>query len=131
MKIKSCPGGHDLSDIPIGSNVTFLDHRTNEWYPAKVQNQEAHSYILTTEQGCTISHNRVDIRPSNVNFTLQNVKVRANFPVSTKESVSKTPISIHHPVHISTPKPNGSSTNKCHSTPVARNIVATHSGQCS
>ena len=41
-----------------------------------------------TEQGCTISHNRIDIRPTNVNFTLQNVKVRANFPASTKESVS-------------------------------------------
>ena len=32
-----CSGGHDLSDISIGSNVTFLDHRTGEWYPAKVQ----------------------------------------------------------------------------------------------
>ena len=32
------PGGHDLPYISIGSNVTFLDHRTNEWYPAQVQN---------------------------------------------------------------------------------------------
>ena len=31
-------GGHDLSEISIGSNVTFLDHRMGEWYPAKVQN---------------------------------------------------------------------------------------------
>ena len=100
----------------------------NEWYPAKVQNPEARSYILTTEQRCTISHNRIDIRPTNVNFTLQNVKVRANFPASTKESVSKTPISIHHPVHISTPKPNVSSTNKHHSTSVTRNVVTTCSG---
>ena len=30
-------GGHDLPDISIGSNVTFLDHRTGEWYPVKVQ----------------------------------------------------------------------------------------------
>ena len=30
-------GHHDLSDISIGSNITFLDHRTGEWYPAKVQ----------------------------------------------------------------------------------------------
>ena len=99
-----CPGGHDLSVIPIGGNVTFLDHRTNEWYPVKVQNQEAHSYILTTEQGHTVSHNHIDIRPPNVNFTLQNAKVRANFPVSTKESVSKTPKPVPHPV--STPKPS-------------------------
>ena len=33
-----CPGGHDLPVIPIGSNVTFLDHRSGEWYLAKVQN---------------------------------------------------------------------------------------------
>ena len=26
-----------MSDISIGSNVTFLDHRTGEWYPVKVQ----------------------------------------------------------------------------------------------
>ena len=32
-----CSGGHDLLEISIGSNVTFLDHRTGEWYPAKVQ----------------------------------------------------------------------------------------------
>ena len=46
----------------------FLDHRTREWYPAKVQSQESHGYILTTEQGCTTSHNCVDIRPTNVSF---------------------------------------------------------------
>ena len=46
--------------------ITVLDHRTNEWYPAKVQNREARSYILTTEQGCTISHNHIDVRPTNV-----------------------------------------------------------------
>ena len=31
-------GGHDLLDISVGSNVMFLDHRSGEWYPAKVQN---------------------------------------------------------------------------------------------
>ena len=85
------PNGHDLPDIFIGSNITLLDHRTNEWYPAKVQNREAHSYILTTEQECTISRNHIDIRPTNVSFTLQNQHTRSSFPVGTKESVSKTP----------------------------------------
>ena len=121
-----CPGGHDLSVILFGSNVIFLDHRMNEWYQAKVQSQEACSYILTTEQGHTISHNCIDIRPTNVNFTLHNAKVRANFPVSTRESVSKTPKSIPHPV--STPRPNVPVTTKSHSTSVTRNIVTTHSG---
>ena len=101
MKNQICPNGHDLPDISIGSTVTFLDHMTNEWYPAKVQNQEAHSYILTTEQGCTISHNCIDIRPTNVSFTLQNQNTRSSFLVGTKESVSKTPRS---PSPCSSPK---------------------------
>ena len=69
-------GGHDLSDISIGSNVTSLDHRTGKWYPAKVQSQESRSYIITTEQGCTISYNCVDIRPTNVSFNLQTTRVK-------------------------------------------------------
>ena len=69
-------GGHDLSEISIRSNVTFLDHRTREWYPAKVQSQEFQSYILITEQGCTISCNHIDIRPTNVSFNLQTTRVK-------------------------------------------------------
>ena len=122
------PGGHDLPVIPIGSNVTFLDHRSGEWYPAKVQNQESHSYILTTEQGCTISHNCIDIRPTNMNFTLQNPRVRSNFPVSTTDPVSRIPKSTPNPVSKSNPKPNVPNSNKHHSTSVTRNIVTTHLG---
>ena len=68
--------GHDLPDISLGSNVTILDHRTGEWYPVKVQSQESRSYILTTEQGHTIFHNCVDIRPTNVSFNLQTTRVK-------------------------------------------------------
>ena len=99
-----CSGGHDLSDISIGSNVTFLDHRTGEWYPVKVQSQESHSYTLTTEEGHTISHNHIDIRPTNVSFNLQTTGVKRNFPVSTKELQSKSP--ILPPVSQPQPKPN-------------------------
>ena len=109
-------GGHDLSDISIGSNVTFLDHRTGEWYPAKVQSQESCSYILTTEQGCTIhtiSHNCIDIRPTNVSFNLQTTRVKQNFPVSTKESQSKSP--ILPPVSQPQPKPKVAKSVKSHS----------------
>ena len=121
-----CSGGHDLSDISIGSNVTFLDHRTGEWYPAKVQSQKSCSYILTTEQGHTISHNHVDIRPTNVSFNLQTTRVKQNFPVSTKESQSKSP--ILPPVSQPQPKPNVAKLVKSHTMPVTRNIVTTQSG---
>ena len=125
-KNQVCPGGHDLPVISIGSNVMFLDHRSGEWYPVKVQNRESHSYILTTEQGHTISHNCVDIRPTNVNFTLQNM--RSNFPVSTNDPVSRFLKSTPNPVPKSNPKPNVHNSNKHHSTSVTRNIVTTHSG---
>ena len=81
-----------------------------------------------TEQGCTISCNRVDIRPTNVNFTLQNPRVRSNFHVSTKDPVSKIPKFTPNPVPKSTPKPNVPNSNICHSTSVTRNIVTTRSG---
>ena len=125
-KNQVCPGGHDLPVISIGSNVMFLDHRSGEWYPVKVQNWESHSCILTTEQGCTISHNCVDIRPTNVNFILQNM--RSNFSVSTNDPVSRFLKSTPNPVPKSNPKPNVHNSNKHHSTSVIRNIVTTHSG---
>ena len=117
-------GGHDLSDISIGSNVTFLDHRTGEWYPAK----ESQSYILTTEQGHTISHNRIDIRPTNVLFTLQTARVKQSFPVSTKGSQSKSPILPPVSQSQPLPKPTGAKPVKSHSMLVTRNIVKTRSG---
>ena len=126
-----CSGGHDLLDISVASNVMFLDHRSGEWYPAKVQNRESCSYILTTEQGCTISHNHVDIRPTNVPFYLQTPRVERCFPIGTKDPVARTPKflkSAPNPVPKSNPKPNVPSSNKSHSTPVTRNIVKTCSG---
>ena len=119
------PGGHDLPDISIGSNVMFLDHRSGEWYPVKVQSQESRSYILTTEQGHTISHNHIDIRPTNVPFNLQTTRVRhQTFPVSTKDPAAKTPNSAPHPLS----KPTVAKLVISHSMPVTRNIVKTRSG---
>ena len=76
MKTQVHSGSHDLPEISIGSNVTFIDHRMGEWYPAKVQSQESRSYILATEQGHTISCNHVDIRPTNVSFNLETTRVK-------------------------------------------------------
>ena len=121
-----CSGGHDLLEISIGSNVIFLDHRSGEWYPAKVQSWESRSYILATEQGHTISHNCVDTRPTNVSFNLQTTRVKWNFPVSTKESQSKSP--ILPPVSQPQPKQNVAKSVKSHTMPVTRNIVTTWIG---
>ena len=95
----------------------------------KVQSQEFQSYILTTEQGCTISRNYIDIRPTNVSFNLQTTRVKQNFPVSTKESQSKSP--ILPPVSQPQPKPNVAKSVKSHTMPVTRNIVTTAIRSCS
>ena len=117
-----------MSDISVGSNVTFFDHRTGKWYLGKVESQESRSYILTTEQGHTISHNCIDIRPTNVSFNLQTTRVRNQyFPVSTKALQPKSP--ILPPVSQSQPKPNVTKLVNSHSMPVTRNIVKTRSGR--
>ena len=46
---------------------------------------------LQLKQGCTISHNCVDIRPTNVSFHLQTPRVERCFPVGTKDPVARTP----------------------------------------
>ena len=82
--------------------------------------------ILTTEQGHTISCNHIDIRPTYVSFNLQTTRVKQNFPVSTKELQSKSP--ILPPVSQPQPKPNVAKLVTSHTMPVTRNIVTTHSG---
>ena len=57
------------------------------------------SYHVTTESGTVISHNRVHLRPINVNFVLQQ-PVHQNFPEKVSSAVEKI---------VSQPVPN---TNK-------------------
>ena len=102
-----CPGGHDLPDISIGSNVTFLDHRTKEWDQAKVQNRAGRSYVLQKEQVHTISHNCVDIKPTNLSFNLSpkcKVVRTSNLPFCANVPTSKN--SKPTPVSQPTAKPN-------------------------
>ena len=115
-----CPGGHDLPDISVGSNVTFLDHRTKEWYPAKVQNREGRSYVLQNEQGHTISHNHVDIRPTNVSFNLS-PKCKA---VRTSQFCASVPTSKNSKsTPVSQPTASKANVSKSQSRPVTRTHI--------
>ena len=129
------PGGHDLPDISVGSNVTFVDHRTKEWYPAKVQNREGRSYVLKNEQGHMISRNHVDIRPTNVPFNLSQkctVLKNSQFCAPTSKFCASVPASKNSkstPVSQPTTKPNKANVSKSQNRPVTRtHIVKTHSG---
>ena len=50
--------------------------------------QDNRSYHVRTESGTVICHNRVHLRPTNVNFTLQQ-PVQQNFPEKVSSVVEK------------------------------------------
>ena len=93
-----------------------------------MQNREGRSYVLQNEQGHTISHNHVDIRPTNVSFNLS-PKCKA---VRTSQFCASVPTSKNSkstPVSQPTAQPNKANVSKSQSRPVTRtHIVKTHSG---
>ena len=92
-----------------------------------MQNREGGSYVLQNEQGHTISHNHVDIRPTNVSFNLSPKckAVRTSqfcASVPTPKSSKSTP--------VSQPTANKANVSKSQSRPVTRtHIVKTPSGR--
>ena len=113
-----------MPDISVGSNVTFLDHRTKEWYPAKVQNGEGRTYVLQNEQGHTISHNRIDIRPTNVPFNLS-PKYKA---VRTSQFCASVPTSKNSKsTPVSQPTANKANVSKSQSGPVDKDTYCKNS----
>ena len=54
-----------LADIPTGSNAAVLDHRSNTWTVGNIRDR---SYTVKLPNGKIIHHNRVDLRPTSVQF---------------------------------------------------------------
>ena len=93
-----------------------------------MQNREGRSYVLQNEQGHTISHNRVDIRPTNVSFNIS-PKCKAVGTSQFCASVLTSKNSKSTPVSQPTAQPNKVNVSKSQSRPVTRtHIVKTHSG---
>ena len=56
--------GHELSQLPIGSNVLYHSQVRNQWFPAViVEKYHDRSYKLISEKGRIICRNRIDIKP--------------------------------------------------------------------
>ena len=56
--------GHELSQLPIGSNVLYHSQVRNQWFPVViVERYHDRSYKLISEKGRIICRNRIDIKP--------------------------------------------------------------------
>ena len=82
-----------LADIPTGSTAAVMDHRSNTWTIGHILDRSNRSYTVELPNGKVIHHNRVDLRPTSVQFQLIStnpVSVSANVP-DTAPPCSVTP----------------------------------------
>ena len=66
-----------LADISTGSNAAVLDHRSNTWTVGNILDRSNRSYTVKLPNGKIIHCNRVDLRPTSVQF-----QPISNIPVS-------------------------------------------------
>ena len=57
-----------LADIPTGSNTAVLDHRSNTWTVGNILDRNNRSYTVKLPNGKIIHCNKVDFRPTSVQF---------------------------------------------------------------
>ena len=100
---------YDLSVIPVGATVSYLNKDQKTWSIGKVESHTLRSYVILTKEGRLISHNHVHLRCTNVSFQSRpsrldvphttNPKVLpTNIPTKdTKESASPTPTNTGQP----------------------------------
>ena len=72
-----------LADIPTGSTAAVLDHRSNTWPVGHILDRSNRSYTVKLPNGRVIHHNRVDLRPTSVQFQpilTKPVSVSVNVP---------------------------------------------------
>ena len=97
-------------DIPTGSTAAILDHRSNTWTVGHILNRRNRSYTVELPNGSVIHHNRVDLRPTSVQFQPilnKPVSVSANVPDATPLSSVTPPktasLTVSHPPKAPTP----------------------------
>ena len=80
----------ELKPLLVGSTVSYLNSDLKTWNVGVVVacSPDNRSYHVRTEVGTVISHNRVHLRLTNVNVTLQQ-PVQQNFPEKVSSVVEK------------------------------------------
>ena len=96
-----------LADIPTGNTAAILDHRSNTWTVGHILDR---SYTVKLPNGRVIHHNRVDLRPTSVQFQpilTKPVSVSANVPDAIPLSSVTPPktdsLTVSHPSKAPTP----------------------------
>ena len=99
-----------LADIPTGSTAAVLDHRSNTWTVGHILDKSNRSYIVKLPNGKVIHCNRVDLRPTSVQFHLISTKpvsVSANVPDAVPPSSGTPPktysLTVSHSPEAPTP----------------------------
>ena len=99
-----------MADIPTGSTAAVLDHRSNTWTLGHILDRSNRSYTVELPNDRVIHHNRVDLRPTSVQFqpiSTKPVSVSANVPDTVPPSCVTPPktdsLTISHPPKATTP----------------------------
>ena len=82
-----------LADIPTGSTAAVLDHRSNTWTVGHILDRSNRSYTVELPNSKVIHCNRMDLRPTSVQFqpiSTKPVSVSVNVPDTAPPS-SVTP----------------------------------------
>ena len=110
----------ELKPLLVGSTMSYLNSEFGVIVSCSPDNR---IYHIRTVSGTVISHNRVHLRPTNVNFTLQE-PVQQNFPEKVSSAVEKI-VSQPVPNTNKSTKPKTVTANKC--STVGSNACANNS----
>ena len=83
-----------LADIPTGSNAAVLDHRSHTWTVGNILERNNESYTVKLPNGKIIHCNRVDLRPTSVQFQPMSaipVSLPAVTPNTETPTINKPP----------------------------------------
>ena len=99
-----------LADIPIGSTTAISDHRSNILTVGHILDRSNRSYTVELPNGRIIHCNRVDLRPTSVQFQpilTKPVSVSADVPDAASPSSITSPetdtLTVSHPPKAPTP----------------------------
>ena len=109
---------HELPILPVGCIVTYFDHVSKTWLVGRIaQCTHDRAYLIETEAGRLISHNRCDTHRSHLTFVRQQPELYQNHqsvqaekpnpelvPVGGKPCIKQANASASHPTighHVS------------------------------
>ena len=67
-KLQHDTKGRSMCELPVGSTVGYRDHTKNQFNVGIVSDRKGRSYAITTESSQNISHNRIDLKKTNVQY---------------------------------------------------------------